>query len=317
MHGFQRCMLGQRVQQRHQRVPLLAPSRALMDPVDGPNVILPKVCGRLRMEEPRKWGRSTPSRHLLQPVQHRTPRNNVVRTDPICGRDGRILIHVSQPARVDSVYWNGAVAATIAGPNCRALARSVNLRITSPATIPRTHHPSCAMRSSNPPCSLHNAVIQPSFTIYTTLCGSKPREKDSATRNNVCRSRGLSNNWRRWSHVIPEGPPATPRLADLTFQPKSLSSRLKVETPVGRSSTGSLGTSCLRNCVNVAEVAGANQTRALPTAQIARPSTRASRHHCCPHAVDDVEMLWRLLQHTRRWPQSNRSTGPWRTCQTC
>ena len=39
MHGFQRCFLAQRV-------------------------IPPKVCGRLRMEEPHKWGRSTPSGRL-------------------------------------------------------------------------------------------------------------------------------------------------------------------------------------------------------------------------------------------------------------
>ena len=112
--------------------------------------------------------------------------------------------------------------------------RSVNLRITSPATIPRT-----------PPSFLRNAVILPSFTIRTTLRGIKPRAKDSANVNNVCTSRGLSNSGRRWSHVIPERPPAAPRLADLTFRPESVSSRFNMESPLGRSGTGSLGRSCL------------------------------------------------------------------------
>ena len=42
----------------------------------------------------------------------------------------------SHPARVDKAYWNGAVAASMAGPNCCAIVLAVNLLITSPTTIP-------------------------------------------------------------------------------------------------------------------------------------------------------------------------------------
>ena len=76
MHGFQRCMLAQRVQQRHQRVPLLTPF-AWRHPAKG-MVILPKARGRLRTEVPT--------------LQHGIPRDSVVSANPVYGRDGGILM---------------------------------------------------------------------------------------------------------------------------------------------------------------------------------------------------------------------------------
>ena len=35
-------------------------------------------------------------------------------------------------------YWNGAVARSIAGPNCCAMVRPTKRRMLSPATIPLT-----------------------------------------------------------------------------------------------------------------------------------------------------------------------------------
>ena len=75
-----------------------------MDPVGGPSIILPKVCGRLCIEQPHKRGRCTPSGHLLQPLQHRTPRYCVVRADPSMdvtsvGRDGHNPVHPTRGGR--------------------------------------------------------------------------------------------------------------------------------------------------------------------------------------------------------------------------
>ena len=122
---------------------------------------------------------------------------------------------------------------------------------------------SCGQSADHFTC--HNSSDSP---ILLAQCGHPTKlhnfhntardQTSGATRNNVCT--WAVQHGRRWSHVIPEEPPAAPRLADLTFRPKSVSSRLKMETPLGRSGTGFLGTSCLlRNCVNVAAVPGANQ----------------------------------------------------------
>ena len=53
-----------------------------------------------------------------------------------------------------------------------------------------------------------------------------PLANNSPTRNNKWVSLLLSNNGRKWSLVIPDGPPAAPFLADLTFLLKIFSSRL-------------------------------------------------------------------------------------------
>ena len=115
---------GQRVQQRHQRVRLH---------LDGSCGFPTSSCQRY------VDGSAQKSRTNGDATLHRTQRNCVV-----------------QPARVDSACWNAAVAASTTSPNSWALVRAVNLRITSPATIPRT-----------PPSFLRNAVIQPNFNVHT------------------------------------------------------------------------------------------------------------------------------------------------------
>ena len=175
------------------------------------------------------------SGHLLQPWQH-SQRSDVayVRADSINGRDGGILVHVTQNLKCMGTSFTTSTCgqcvlewAAVANfppqvPIVGTTVRAVNLRIT------HTHMPQFL---GLPSSFLRNAVIQPNFTVSTTLRGIKPWEKDSATRNNVCKSGcpTMGEDGRMSSLKDRQRP-----------RPK-----LKVETPMGRLGTGSLGTFCL------------------------------------------------------------------------
>ena len=66
-----------------------------------------------------------------------------------------------------------------------------------------------------PPSGLDKTVILPNFTILTTDSGISPRANFSATwKSNVRMSLHKSGG----SVVIPDGPAATPRRADLNLR---------------------------------------------------------------------------------------------------
>ena len=67
----------------------------------------------------------------------------------------------SHPARVVNAYWNGAVACSIAGPNCCAMVRATNRLMMSPATMPLT-----------PPVGFCSAVILPVRTACKISSGT-------------------------------------------------------------------------------------------------------------------------------------------------
>ena len=73
----------------------------------------------------------------------------------------------SQPALVESAYWNGEVAASTAGPNCWATVLATSHLMTSPTTIPRT-----------PPSFFRRTVIRPIRRIWTVLSGTTPLEQE-------------------------------------------------------------------------------------------------------------------------------------------
>ena len=119
----------------------------------------------------------------------------------------------SHPDFVDRANWNGDVAASTAGPNCWAMVRATSLRMTSPATMPRT-----------PPLLLRRAVDLPTRMTSTIDGGNSPRAKRSATLKRTRLSLGESSNGRKCSHVIPDGPPAAPFFADRKLRENSISS---------------------------------------------------------------------------------------------
>ena len=98
----------------------------------------------------------------------------------------------SQPALVESAYWNGEVAASTAGPSCWATVLATNRLMTSPTTIPRT-----------PPSFLRRAVIRPIRRIWTVLSGTTPLENPSATKQEM-EVLWVLQKGRRWSLVIPD-----------------------------------------------------------------------------------------------------------------
>ena len=89
----------------------------------------------------------------------------------------------------------------------------------SPTTMPRT-----------PPLGFSRAVIRPKRMASRT---------DDGTCN-ALRSRGMSRSGCKCSTFIPDGPPAAPRLADLKFRQKPISSKLKSDR--GSGLDNSLGT---------------------------------------------------------------------------
>ena len=78
------------------------------------------------VEHAHKW--KCGWKHLLTPVP-------ALSTWP-CAESSAWAMH-SHPAWVESAYWCGVVADLTAGPNCWAIARATNQRITSPLTMPR------------------------------------------------------------------------------------------------------------------------------------------------------------------------------------
>ena len=73
-------------------------------------------------------------------------------------------------------------------------------------TIPRT-----------PPVGFCNAIILPTLKTCNTSSGMSARANLSHTRQNFSASRSESNNGRRCSAVIPDGPPAAPGRAHRMF----------------------------------------------------------------------------------------------------
>ena len=220
----------------------------------------------------------------------------------------------SQPTRVDSAYWNGAVGQWQLPqqvPYVRLFfVRSIcgSLHLLQFFGLP---HPSCAMSSSN------------QASQFAPLGGIKPRETDSAPRNNVCKSRGLSNNGRRWSHVIPGGPPAARRLADLTFQQKSVSSRLKVETPMESQAldfwehpASSALVSTWRQFLVPTLHLSLTTRRELSQLQKFQDTQRAPLVIIVIHTPSTTSRCCGGFFNTHD-AGLNKTFHPWRTCQTC
>ena len=125
----------------------------------------------------------------------------------------------------------------------------------SPTTMPRT-----------PPLGFSRAVIRPNRIASRTEDGTCPLDNFSPTWKNALRSRSMSNNGCKCSTVIPDGPPAAPRLADLKFRQKPASSKLKSDRGSGldnslgsgvRGSRGRLDGSL--NALRVASVPGSRE----------------------------------------------------------
>ena len=122
----------------------------------------------------------------------------------------------SHPDFVDKANWNGDVAASTAGPNCWAMVRATNLRMTSPATMPP--HTSVALAKG----------CQPATRITSTMDGgTSPRARRSATRERRWQSLGESSKSRKCSHVIPEGPPPTANCDRMRFHPVQMACELE------------------------------------------------------------------------------------------
>ena len=85
----------------------------------------------------------------------------------------------------------------------------------SPATMPRT-----------PPLGFCNAVMRPSRTNSTMSSGTAALAKFCAKRQNLVMSSWFSNNGRKWSDVIPDGPPVAPRRAMRRFFAKRSGSNM-------------------------------------------------------------------------------------------
>ena len=100
----------------------------------------------------------------------------------------------SHPARVVNACWNGAVARSIAGPNCCAMVRATNRLMMSRATMPLT-----------PPVGFCSAVILPMRTACKFSSGTSPRAKLWHMLQNRSASREDSRTGRKRSAVIPEG----------------------------------------------------------------------------------------------------------------
>ena len=119
---------------------------------------------------PSPWNMSTFSAHLVPP--------QISRWTGIELADERVCTMCathSVPARVESAYWNGCVAASASGVNCCAIVRATTLRNTSPTNIPRT-----------PPSGFARAVIRPSFHGLQHLFGHQtPRELSCHRANSV------------------------------------------------------------------------------------------------------------------------------------
>ena len=157
----------------------------------------------------------------------------------------------SHPAFVVSANWNGAVAASTASLICCAIVRATTHLMTSPATMPLT-----------PPDGFCRAVNLPILTMSLMELGTAPLARSSNTTKSDCVSRGLSRRTRRCSIVIPEGPQAAPRLADLTLRLNRSLSNWKSTSgtwPRMSSGSGSRGVASLAcNKRNVSGVPGAN-----------------------------------------------------------
>ena len=122
----------------------------------------------------------------------------------------------SQPLLVDMAYWKGAVAACTSSIICWDIVRATNRLTMSPTTMPRT-----------PPLGFWRAVMRPNRMASRTDVGTCALHNLSPAWKKALRSRGMSRRGCRCSTVIPEGPPAAPLLADLTFRQNPNSSKLK------------------------------------------------------------------------------------------
>ena len=103
-----------------------------------------------------------------QPLHHGTSRNQVECADPVNGEDCGLWIRLAQSLQCVDTFNQ---------PACW-MVRPTNLRLLSPATMPRT-----------PPVGFWRAVIRPNRNPSTTSRGTCAVAKDSATPKKLCNRR--------------------------------------------------------------------------------------------------------------------------------
>ena len=114
--------------------------------VDNAHVILPEVSGRnCRTKGNASWPPSTDNPRIMdsRDTRSKTPipsMDNTVLLGLASVSDWRMWPKHSHPARVVNACWNGAVARSIAGPNCCAMVHATNRLMMSPALMPPHGH---------------------------------------------------------------------------------------------------------------------------------------------------------------------------------
>ena len=159
----------------------------------------------------------------------------------------------SQPARVLSAFWNGAVAVSAFLANCWANVRATKRRKTSLTTMPLT-----------PPDGFRRAVIRPNRNAERIDNGTSALARNPATWHTEANDLTDSNKGNKCSEVMPDGPRAAPRRAIRMFFANRSSSNWTNSSgsnPKIFGGTGSLGRggrhTGLVNSANVANVPGA------------------------------------------------------------
>ena len=96
-----------------------------------------------------------------------------------------------------------------------------------------------------PPDGLANAVNRPNRMTSRISSGTAALAKSWAKRQNLAVSASESRIMRRWSAVIPDGPPAAPRRALRTFLAKRSGLRENVGPRCSKRSSASGSLGCL------------------------------------------------------------------------